>query len=114
MAETRDRREDPPRRGSPFMAWFLALLASTGCGALGWYYYQLWTEQKTMTNALTEATASAQGCIGELEPLRTSASACESARAEEQARVEKLAVSHEEIESNLEATASELESLRKL
>jgi chemotaxis protein MotB len=114
MAESKQVREEPPPRGGSFGAWFLALLAMAGCGALGWYYWQLRRAHDTHDGALSEARASAESCIGELEPVRTSAKACEDARAEDRERIDELARSQAEVETNLQASASELESLRKL
>jgi chemotaxis protein MotB len=89
------------------MAWFLALVGIGGCGALGWYYWQLWQAHQAQDETLAHAQAEAASCTGELEPLRASATECEAQRAE-------LASARAEAETNLEATASELESLRKL
>jgi chemotaxis protein MotB len=104
--EVRYVNVEPPRRSSP-MAVFVALLAVAGCGALGWYYWQLLEAHEAQDEALARAQTDVNACAGELEPLRASAGACEAERTE-------LASSQAEVESNLEATASELESLRKL
>jgi chemotaxis protein MotB len=104
--EVRYVNVEPPRRSSP-MAVFVALLAVAGCGALGWYYWELRQAHEAQDEALARAQTDVNACAGELEPLRASAGACEAERTE-------LASSQAEVESNLEATASELESLRKL
>lgn len=111
----------PPRRSSAVRAWLLAVLGFTGCGALGWYYWQLFEEHRTQADALVTARAAADTCTAELETAAATAStcegeraACDAAREKQASEAEAVARMQAKMQEDLEATAREIESLRKL
>jgi chemotaxis protein MotB len=116
MSGAKDRQEGraAPRRSSAVKAWLVAIVALGGCGALGWHTWQLMHAYAAQGEALIEAQAAADLCDGQLTPARTRASACEAARTEESARSDELVRAQKRMEEDLQATASELDSLRKL
>jgi chemotaxis protein MotB len=111
----------PPRRSSALRAWLLATLGFTGCGALGFYYWELHQAHRAQQDALVQAQSSASTCTAALETAQASAStcetertACDTARVDEAKKAQALTRVQSKMESDLEATARELESLRKL
>src|SRR5512147_625190 len=115
MGAAKDREARPaPRRGSAVKAWFVALLALGGCGTLGWYYVQLMHVYAAQGDALLEANSAAEVCTGQLDPALARADECETTRAGDTKRMDELMAAQKRMEDNLQATSSELESLRKL
>ena len=111
----------PPRRSSAVRAWLLAVLGFTGCGALGWYYWELRQAHLAQKDEVADARATASACTEELTTSKTTAGACETERAacdtvrtELATKAEELARVQSKMEEDLQATARELESLRKL
>jgi len=104
----------PPRSGGSFKAWFLALVGMGGCGALGYYYWELRTQHLEQRDALAGVQQTADKCQGELEPALARAQTCESAREEEGKRLDDLGKAQEKMEADLQATSGELVSLREL
>ena len=104
----------PPRSGGSFKAWFLALVGMGGCGALGYYYWELRTQHLEQRDAMSTVQETADTCKGELEPALARAQSCEEARAEEGKRLDDLGKAQKKMEADLQATSGELVSLREL
>jgi len=110
------QRDDypPPRSGGSFKAWFLALVGLGGCGALGWYYWELRTQHLAQGDELEAAQQATNSCVAERDPALARAESCEVARAEEAKRMDELTKAQQKMEKDLAATGSELVSLREL
>jgi chemotaxis protein MotB len=104
----------PPRSGGSFKAWFLAICGIGGCGALGWYYWELRTKHLALGDALTAAKDTSAECSEALAPALARADTCEIARAEEGKRIDELGKAQEKMQADLQATSGELASLREL
>lgn len=111
----------PPRRSSALRAWLLAVLGFTGCGALGYEYWQLRQEHLAQDDVLAGTRSAGEACSSELttvtataQTCETERAACDTARAEQAAEAEALTRMKSKMEQDLQATAREIESLRKL
>ena len=85
-----------------------------GCGALGYYYWELRTQHLEHRDAMATVQATADTCQAALEPALTSLKVCEDARAEEGKRIDDLGTAQKKMEADLQATSGELVSLREL
>jgi chemotaxis protein MotB len=104
----------PPSSGGSFKAWFLALLGIGGCGALGYYYWELRTQHLEQRDAMATVQTTADECASKLEPALASVQTCEAAREEEGKRLDDLGQAQKKMEADLQATSGELVSLREL
>jgi chemotaxis protein MotB len=115
MSAARERDHyPPPRSGGSFKAWFLALLGIGGCGALGYYYWELRTQHLAQRDEMLAVQDAADQCETKLTPALARSQECEGSLAEEGKRLDELGLAQKKMEADLQATSGELVSLREL
>jgi chemotaxis protein MotB len=115
MADKERAPQRPPqKKSSAGTAWFLAVLGFAGCGAAGWYYWQLYQHNEAQSGALAAANEAASTCTKQLEPALARADACESERATEGKQLEELGKTTATLKTDLQANEGELTRLREL
>src|SRR6187200_2005681 len=91
MSTAKDRDHyPPPRSGGSFKAWFLALLGIGGCGALGYYYWELRTQHLAQRDEMEAAKSAADACETKLAPALARTEECEGSLASEGKRLDDL------------------------